>query len=98
MMLLRSQRIILKKGNIFKRVRNMKTLTKVDAVPLAIGIQKILLDMAKKGNDPKYPVEYFEQMIMDRKQVSRKAAELVTEKILGTGIIRFSIYENCFVL
>ena len=76
----------------------MKTITRIDSTRLACGIQQILLDMMKKGNDPRYPVEVFEQMIMDCKGVSREEAEKVTEKILGTGILRWEIGANCFVL
>lgn len=76
----------------------MKTITKIDAVPLAIGIQQILLDMVKKGNDPRFPVEYFEQIVMNRHDVSKQDAELVTERIINTGIIRWELGANCFVL
>lgn len=73
-------------------------ITKIDAVPLAIGIQQILLDMQKKGNDPRFPVNYFEQILMDNHKVSKESAELVTEKIINTGILRWELGENCFVL
>ena len=80
----------------------MKTITKIDAVQLAIGLQNILLDMAKKQNlhpsDAKYPVLLFEEMIIDQKNVSKKDAELVTERVINTGILRWDIMANCFIL
>jgi len=80
----------------------MKTITKIDAVQLAVGLQNILLDMAKKQNlhpsDVKYPVLLFEEMIIDQKNVSKKDAELVTERVINTGILRWDIIANCFIL
>ena len=81
-----------------------KVLTKVDAVPLATGIQAILLDMSKKlaaeGSDesPRYPVAEFERLLMESKGISREQAEYVTERIICTGIIRWELGANCFVL
>lgn len=80
----------------------MKTITKIDAVALATGIQALLLDMIKqKGIEPleaTYPVNEFERIIMEEKQVNKKEAERVTERVLGTGIIRWDIYNNSFIL
>ena len=80
----------------------MKTITKIDAVQLAIGLQSILLDMVKSQNlhpsEVKYSVLLFEQMIIDEKDVSKKDAELVTERVLKTGILRWDIMANCFIL
>ena len=78
----------------------MKVITKVDAVPLAIGIQKVLLELAKKYElqSAKYPVREFERLLMESKGVSKKEAEKVTEKIINTGIIRWEMIGNNFVL
>lgn len=78
----------------------MKTITKLDAPKLAMGIQQILLDMCKTKdpNEVGYPVAEFERLLMDRKELSREDAEYVTEKIIATGIIRWDIYKNLFVL
>lgn len=76
----------------------MKTIVKIDAVKLAIGIQAILLDMVKEGKTAQYPVAEFERLIVKQKQVSKADAEKVTERIIGTGIIRWELGANCFVL
>lgn len=76
----------------------MKKLTKIDAVRLATGIQSILLDMYKKHGSAQYPIAEFERLIMESKQVDKESAELVTEKVINTGIIRWSLTDNCFVL
>lgn len=82
----------------------MKTITHIDAEKLAIGIQQVLLEMLKKGraDDPdyeaSYPVKEFERLIMDEKQVDKKDAELVTERVINTGIVRWEIFGNNFVL
>ena len=76
----------------------MKTLTKVDAIKLATGIQQILLDMAKAGIEPSYPIDNFEHNIVERKQVTRKEAGRVTELVINTGIIRWDLGSNAFVL
>lgn len=76
----------------------MKVITKIDAVKLAQGIQQILLTMIKDGVDPRYPIKEFERLIIESKGVSPTEAERVTEKILNTGIIRWELGRNCFVL
>lgn len=78
----------------------MKKLTNINAEKLAIGIQSILLDMRiKKGiKEPSYPVPEFERLIQEEKEVSKEDAELVTERILNIGIIRWDIIGNNFVL
>ena len=77
---------------------NNKIITRIDAVPLAIGIQKLLLEMYKKYGESAYPIKAFEQMIMNSKNVSIKEAERVTEKVINTGIIRRGINHNAFIL
>lgn len=79
-----------------KRIGNTKLF--VDILPLTTGIQKILLDMARDGKDPLYPIKNFETYIVNRFNCSFKEAELITEKILSSGIIRMSIYDQCFTL
>ena len=76
----------------------MNQLIKVEATKLAIGLQKILLDMQKEHGDSYYPVDEFERLIMEQKGVSKKDAELVTERVIATGIIRWEIFSNKFVL
>ena len=76
----------------------MKVITKIDAVKLAQGIQQILLTMIKDGVDPRYPIKEFERLIIESKGISPTEAERVTEKILNTGIIRWELGRNCFVL
>lgn len=76
----------------------MNTITKIDAVPLAIGLQKLLLEMVKDGKEGKYPCRLFEDLIVTTKGVSREDAERVTEKIINTGILRWEMGANCFVL
>jgi hypothetical protein len=77
----------------------MKKITHIDAEKLAIGMQKILLDMKKDGiAEPHFPVERFEEMIQEQHGVSKKDAELVTEKMIGTGIVRWEIFANRIVL
>ena len=65
----------------------MKTLTGVNKIALATGIQQILLDMARRGEIPAYPIENFEHNVMKRKKLSRGSAQIVTGLILSTGII-----------
>lgn len=74
----------------------MNKITKIEAEKLAIGIQKILLDM--KVKDPSYPVKEFERLIMEEKGVSKKDAEKVTEAVINTGILKWEIFANNFVL
>lgn len=77
----------------------MKTITKIEATKLAIGMQSILLDIAKEqGREAKYPIRLFEDQIVERKRVSKKDAEKVTEAIINTGIIRWELGSNSFVL
>lgn len=81
----------------------MKVISRIDAPKLAMGIQQILLDMYAKAKEKEveflgYPVDVFERMIMEDKQVSKDDAERVTEKILNTGIIRWDLTNNTFVL
>ena len=79
----------------------MKTITKIDSVKLASGIQAILLDMAKGKEpdfEPSYPVAESERLICESKGVSKKEAERVTEEVINTGIIRWKIFGNNFVL
>lgn len=80
----------------------MKQITKIDAVPLATGIQKILLDMIKEKNidpnDAKYPIKEFERLIVQDKGVSKKEAERVTEAVINTRILRWEIFGNNFIL
>ena len=76
----------------------MKTITKIQALPLAIGIQKIMLDMIHNKLEGQCPIEQFERLIMESKQVSEFEAKIVTEKVLATGIVRRSSTFNCFVL
>jgi SOS-response transcriptional repressor LexA len=77
----------------------MKTITKIEATKLAIGMQSILLDIAKEqGREAKYPIRLFEEMIVKQKAVSKKDAEKVTEAIINTGIIRWELGSNSFVL
>lgn len=77
----------------------MKQITKIDAVKLAIGMQSIILDIAKKeGREARYPIRLFEEQIVERKGVSKKEAERVTEAVINTGIIRWDLSSNSFVL
>ena len=78
--------------------KKIKTITHIDSTRLACGIQQILLDMYKKGNDPRYPIEYIGQMIMDRKDVPKHEAKHVIAQILNTGIIRLDSSLNFFTL
>lgn len=65
----------------------MKTITQIQPVPLAYGIQQILFDIQKKHGAAKYPINLFETLIMSAKEVSKQDAHYVTEKVLETGII-----------
>jgi len=81
----------------------MKVISRIDAPKLAMGLQQILLDMDAKAKEKGveflgYPVDVFERMIMEDKQVSKDDAERVTEKVLNTGIIRWDLTRNTFVL
>lgn len=76
----------------------MRKITNVDTEKLAIGIQKILLDMKAEGKKPAFPIARFEEMIQEQHGVSKEDAESVTEKVVATGIIRWEIFANNFVL
>lgn len=76
----------------------MREITKVKAVSLACGLQQILLDMTKKGKDALIPIAWFEDQICQRHGVDRASAELVVERILDTGILRWDMHENAFIL
>lgn len=66
-----------------------RVITKIDAVNLACGLQQILLDKVKKGEDAVLPCQYLEQLVMERHGVSKKEAEKVTEAVINTGILRW---------
>lgn len=76
----------------------MKKITHINAAQLAIGIQSILLEMYKKQGIAKYPISEFERLIVAGKGVSTEDAERVTEAVINTGIIRWSLSDNCFAL
>lgn len=76
----------------------MRKITKIDSVKLACGIQQVLLQMVKDGKDAKYPIGPFEALIMKQHNVPLAEAEKVTEKVINTGIIRWCLNDNCFVL
>lgn len=78
----------------------MKTITQIRPNAIAFGIQRILLDMSKDNPEvePFFPIDRFEQMIMESKEVDKKDAEYVTEKVIATGIIRWRLHDNAFVL
>lgn len=78
----------------------MKTITRIDANAIAHGLLEILLDMEKKNPDkePSIPVDYVERMVMETKGVDLEEAKKVTEKVISTGILRWSIFENTLVI
>jgi len=73
-------------------------MLKTNAVPLAIGLQKILLDIAKTKEQAIYPIHLFEDMIVRSKNVSVFEASLVTAHVLATGIIREDTTGKYFTL
>ena len=75
-------------------------LIQIKAVQLAIGLQKMLLDMKMRDgiSEPHYPISEFERLIQEEKGVSALEAKLVTDKVINTGIIRWEILGNNFVL
>lgn len=76
----------------------MNKVTRIQAVPLAIGLQQILLSKFKKTEEAFIPVEYFEQLIIETKKVSREEAAKVTEAVISTGILRWDMSNNNFIL
>lgn len=75
----------------------MKTITHIDRTKLAFGLQKILLDLAQEGKPARYPIAEFERLIT-RRGIPKSEAEKVTEAIIETGILRWELGSNCFVL
>ena len=76
-----------------------RKITHIDSVRLASGIQSILLDMKKTGiKEPRFPVARFEEMIQEQHLVSKAEAERVTEKVINTGILRWELFANNFIL
>ena len=65
---------------------------------LAIGLQKLLLDMKRAGKPAGYPVAEFERMIAEDKDVSLEEAGTVTVAVVQTGIIKWDLSNNLFVL
>jgi len=80
-------------------MNTQRMITSINAEKLAIGIQRILLDMKNDGiENPNFPVKRFEKMIQEQHGVSIEDAELVTEKVIAQGIIRWEIFANNFIL
>ena len=77
----------------------MRTITGIDANQLAIGLQRILLDMKMSGTDlPSISIDKFENTIQEEHGVSKRDAEEVTVSIINTGILRWEIFANNFIL
>lgn len=78
----------------------MKIITMIQKNNIAFGIQRILMDMLKKYPDvePHFPIDRFEQLLMEAKEVSKEDAQMVTQKVVGTGIIRRREEDNAFIL
>lgn len=77
-----------------------KRITHINALRLATGLQAVLLQMLKDHPDKeaKLSVPWFENLICERKGVSLKEAAKVTEAVINTGILRWEIFGNYFVL
>lgn len=77
-----------------------KRITHINALRLATGLQAVLLQMLKDHPDKeaKLSVPWFENLICERKSVSLKEAAKVTEAVINTGILRWEIFGNYFVL
>lgn len=86
-----------------KHFPETRKITKIEAEKLAIGMLQILTSMYadNKENPEKgagYPVAEFERLIMESKGVSRSEAERVTDAVINTGIIRWDMSNNLFVI
>lgn len=74
------------------------TVLHADVLRLTTGIQAALISMAQDGKEPLYPISVFESYVVRKFNCKESDAEKLTEKILNTGIIRMSIYDQCFTL
>ena len=76
----------------------MKYIRKVDAVKLARGLKEILREMYDDGLTGGFPIARFEEMIVEKYGVDLADAEGVTEAVINTGIVAWSMGSNHFVL